>query len=130
MPFDGTSKSSVAAQSMIVLDRVECFLDGGGRWARRTYRTGDGKCCLLGAIEHVRCETGLSDDRAAEYLAHAINLRQMRKGLPALGDSDCMAVMGFNDTYRRQFGDILEVVRQARELARLDAFVSSLESGQ
>jgi hypothetical protein len=45
----------------------------------------------------------------------------MRKGLPALGDSDCMAVMGFNDTYRRQFGDILEVVRQARELARLDA---------
>ena len=118
MPFDGTSKSSVAAQSMIVLDRVECFLDGGGRWARRTYRTGDGKCCLLGAIEHVR---GLSDDRAAEYLARAINLRQLARGLPLLGDTDAVTVIGFNDAFRRSYADVADVLSQAKQLAAIDA---------
>jgi len=120
MPFDGTSKSSVAAQSMIVLDRVECFRDGGGRWARRTYRTGDGKCCLLGAIEHVR---GLSDDRAAEYLARAINLRQLARGLPLLGDTDTVTVIGFNDAFRRSYADVADVLSQAKQLAAIDAGV-------
>ena len=87
MPFDGTSKASVAAQSMIVLGMMEPFFDGGARWARRTYCAADGKRCLLGAIDHARCETGLTDDRAAEYLAGAINLRQLSKGLPLLGDT-------------------------------------------
>jgi hypothetical protein len=78
MPFDGTSKPSVgsgASQSAIVLHMMEFFFDGGARWARRTYCTDDGKRCLLGALEYVRCETGHRDDRTVQYLARAINLR-------------------------------------------------------
>ncbi len=31
-------------------------------------------------IEHARCQVGLIENRAAEYLAGAINVRQMSKG--------------------------------------------------
>jgi hypothetical protein len=69
MPFDGTSKPSIgsgASQATIVLNMLEFFFDGGARWARRTYCTVDGKRCLLGALEYVRCETGHRDDRAVQ----------------------------------------------------------------
>jgi hypothetical protein len=36
MPFDGTSKASVAAQSMTILGMLEPFFAGGARWTRRT----------------------------------------------------------------------------------------------
>jgi hypothetical protein len=119
--LDGTSKSSVAAQSMIVLGRLESFFDGGSRWARRTYRAPDGKCCLLGAIDHARCAAGLTDDRAMEYLAGAINFRQLAKGLPPLGDTPSVTVMGFNDAFRRSYAEVAEVVTKAKELAAIDA---------
>jgi hypothetical protein len=121
MPFDGTSKASVAARSMIVLRLLESFFDGGARWARRTYCAPDGKRCLLGAIDHARCETGLTDDRAAEYLAGAINLRQKANGLPPLGDTPSMTVMGFNDAFGRRYSDIFDVVKAAKKLAEMDA---------
>jgi hypothetical protein len=121
MPFDGTSKASVAAQSVIVLGMIEPFFDGGTRWGRRTYCASDGKRCLLGAIDHARCETGLTDDRAPEYLAGAINLRQLSKGLPPLGDTPAMTVIGFNDAFARRYSDILDVVNAAKELAEIDA---------
>ena len=121
MPFDGASKTLVATQSMIVLGMIESFFEGGVRWARRTYCTGDGKRCLLGAIEHVRGETGFVDNRAAEYLAGAINLRQLSKGLPLLGDTATVTVIGFNDAFGRRYSDVLDVVSAAKELAAIDA---------
>src|SRR5690242_15148509 len=39
MPFDGAGKTP---QSMIVLEMIEFFFEGGARWARRTYCTADG----------------------------------------------------------------------------------------
>jgi hypothetical protein len=121
MPLDGTVKSSVATQSMVVLGMVEAFFEGGARWTRRTYCTEDGKRCLLGAIEHVRSETGLIDDRAAEYIAGAINLRQLSKGLPLLGDNATLTVIGFNDAFRRNYADVAEILSEAKELAVIDA---------
>jgi hypothetical protein len=121
MPFDGTSKTSVAAQSMIVLGMLETFFSGGTRWARRAYSAPDEKCCLLGAVDHARHETGLTEDRATEYLAGAINLRQLSKGLPPLGDTPAMTVIGFNDAFARKYSDVAEVVNAAKELAASDA---------
>jgi hypothetical protein len=121
MPLDGTSKASVAAQSVIVLGMLEPFFDGGARWTRRTYCAPDGTRCLLGAIDHARCQTGLIDDRATEYLAGAINLRQLSKGLPPLGDTPSVTVIGFNDAFGRRYSDVLDVVSAAKELAAIDA---------
>ena len=76
MPFDGTSKPSVgprASQATMVLSMMEFFFDGGARWARRTFCTDDGKRCLLGALEYVRCETAHRDGRAVQYLARCGN---------------------------------------------------------
>ncbi len=130
MPFDGGTKpiasrlsaDRTARHSALVLDMMEFFFDGGARWVRRAYETADGKCCLLGAIQFVRREIGYSDDRAAEYLARAINLWQLRRRLPSLGGSDHNSIMGFNDAHRRSFADITAVLAEARQLALRDAF--------
>ena len=123
MPFDGAGKTLVATQSLIVLGMIEAFFEGGARWARRTYCTADGKRCLLGAIEHVRDETGLVDNRATEYLAGAINLRQLSKGLPPLGDTATMTVIGFNDAFRRGYAEVVEILSEAKNLALSDTGV-------
>jgi hypothetical protein len=128
MPFDGASKTLVATQSMIVLGMIESFFEGGVRWARRTYCTGDGKRCLLGAIEHVRGETGFVDNRAAEYLAGAINLRQLSKGLPLLGDTATVTVIAFNDAFGRSYAEIVEVLSEAKTLATIDAGAIEVET--
>jgi hypothetical protein len=123
MPFDGASRSLVATQSLIVLGMIEAFFEDGARWARRTYCTADGKRCLLGAIEHVRGETGLVDNRATEYLAGAINLRQLSKGLPPLGDTATVTVTGFNDAFRRSYAEVVEVLSEAKKRAISDTVV-------
>jgi hypothetical protein len=131
MPFDNASKLSVrpiATQSMIVLDKVELFLNGGTKWARRTYCTGDGKRCLLGAIEYAHSETGIIEDRAVEYLARAINVRQLRNNLPPLGDCDQNTIIGFNDAFRRSFLDITTILSDAKQLAAIDAVVDAVDA--
>ena len=136
MPFDGEARPCVlsggqtAARSAVVLDKVEFLLDGGAKWARRTLETIDGRRCLLGAIQHVRHELGDKDDRAAEYLARAIDQWQIRKGLPPLGDGDDCSIMGFNDAHRRGFSDIATVLREARQLAMVDTLVAAEETVQ
>ena len=123
MPFDGAGKTLVATQSLIVLGMIEAFFERGARWARRTYCTADGKRCLLGALEHVCGETGLVDNRATEYLAGAINLRQLSKGLPPLGDTATVTVIGFNDAFRRSYAEVVEILSEAKNLAMSDASV-------
>jgi hypothetical protein len=123
MPFDGPSKPSVrpgASQATIVLNMMEFFFDGGVRSARRTYCTDDGKRCLLGALEYVRCETGYRDNRTVQYLARAINLRQLAKGLPLLGNIDKVTIIGFNDSFGRSFADVAAVLSDAKRLAAID----------
>jgi hypothetical protein len=132
MPFDGgirrfagvSSADQTARQSALVLAMMESFFDGGARWTRRAYETADGRRCLLGAIRLVRGEIGSSEDRAADYLARAINLWQLRRRLPALGETDHNSIIGFNDAHRRSFAEIAEVVAEARRLALCDASVA------
>jgi hypothetical protein len=135
MPFDGEVRPHVlsggptAAQSAVVLDRVELLLDGGAKWARRALETIDGRHCLLGAIQHVRHELGNQDDRAAEYLARAIEQWQLSKGLPPLGEGGDCSIMGFNDAHRRGFADIAAVLREARQLAVSDTLAAAQGTG-
>ena len=63
---------------------------------------------------------GDKDERAAVYLARAINQWQLRKGLPPLGDGGDCSIIGFNDAHRRDFADIAAVLKEARQLARAD----------
>jgi hypothetical protein len=99
---------------------MEFFFDGGARWACRTYCTDDGRRCLLGALEYVGCETGHHDDRAVQYLARAINLRQLAKSLPLLGNTDTMTIIGFNDSFGRSFADVATVLSDAKQLSAID----------
>jgi hypothetical protein len=131
MPFDGTSKASAAAQSMIVLALLESVFEGGARWARRTFSAPDGKCCLLGAIDHVRCETGVPDDCAAEYLAGAINKRQSSKGLPPLGEDDARVVITGINRVQEDMGGWRVVRAMRRRCPRLAAvFMAALWPAQ
>ena len=108
---------------LTVYDRSEydgVLLRRGARWARRTYCTDDGKRCLLGALQYVRCETGHRDDRVVQYLARAINLRQLAKGLPPLGDTNMVTIIGFNDSFGRSFADVAAVLSDAKQLSVID----------
>ena len=135
MPFDGevrpyvSSGGQTAAQSAVVLDRVECLLDGGAKWARRALATIDGRHCLLGAIQHARHGLEDKDERAAEYLVRAIDQWQLRKGLPPLGEGGDCSIIGFNDAHRRDFADIAAVLKEARQLAMADTLVAARETG-
>jgi hypothetical protein len=56
-----------------------------------------------------------------EVSGRTLNLWQLVKGLPLLANTDTLTIMGFNDAYGRRFVEILEVVRQARQLAMMAA---------
>jgi hypothetical protein len=45
----------------------------------------------------------------------------LTKGLPLLGETEPMTVIGFNDAFRRSYADIADVLSQARQLAAIDA---------
>ena len=55
-----------------------------------------------------------------QYLARAINLRQLAKGLPLLGNSDTVTIMGFNDAFGRSFADVAAVLSDAKQLSGVD----------
>jgi len=45
----------------------------------------------------------------------------LSKGLPPLGDTPAMTVIGFNDAFARKYSDVVDVVNAAKELAASDA---------
>jgi hypothetical protein len=106
-----------AEQSALVLDRVEIFFCGGGRWTKGTYHRRDDSRCLLGAVRFVRNELGNSRDLAPDYLARAIGIE------PGSGETwmhRWAAVMHFNDARSRTYPEIAAVIRKARALAEAD----------
>jgi hypothetical protein len=48
-----------------------------------------------------------------QYLVRAINLRQVAKGLPPLGDTNMVTIIGFNDSFGRSFADVAAVLSDA-----------------
>ena len=65
-----------------------------------------------------------------QYLARAINLRQLSNGLPPLGDSATVTVIGFNDAFRRSYAEVVEVLSEAKNLAMSDIGVVEGEGQQ
>jgi hypothetical protein len=137
MPLDGQMRTGFVSLEDMLLDMVEFALDGGKKWTKRTLKVGN-KRCLLGAVRFVRHETGYGPDHTEKYLARAINGWAMRRNeerflsestdvLAGRVDPSVCAIMAFNDAEKRTFRQVVEVIRDARELAQVDAYVAEME---
>ena len=118
MPFDGTPRPrpsteeiSCAYESLV---RLEEFFDGGRNWHRGELRDGHGSFCLIGAIDHLRC-----DDLALRYLVRVARRRHERCpfGQPVIAE--------MNDRCG-DFGELRDRLGEARALATADLRQSTL----
>jgi hypothetical protein len=77
MPFDGTHRPRPSAEEISSayesLVRLEEFFDGGRNWHKGELRDGHGSFCLIGAIDHLRC-----DDLTLRYLVRVARTRHER----------------------------------------------------
>jgi hypothetical protein len=135
MPFDAAPvlrsplPSNIAAQSALVLDMVESYLRAGAQWAQGIGSETGKRLCLLGAVTLVRRELGNHEDRAAEYLERAIDLKhpQCRKRLAKAyhriqrAPQTVDVVTSFNDAPRLTFAQVAAVIHTAKKLAATDA---------
>jgi hypothetical protein len=117
MPFDGTTRTGFLGHDDMLLDMVEFALDGGRNWLQRAYKRGNRRC-LLETVRLVRKETGSRNDRIIDYLAQGITNWKRRDGREATPFSPYAMIVGFNDATGREFSDIVEVIREARQLAQ------------
>ena len=118
MPFDGTTRPRPSTEAISSayenLVRLEEFFDGGRKWHRGELRDGRGSFCLIGAMDHLRC-----DDLAFRYLMRVARTRHERCpfGQPVLG------VM--ND-HCGDFEELRDCLGEARALATADLRQSTL----
>jgi hypothetical protein len=116
MPFDGTPWPSTEEISNAYehLVRIEEFFDGGRNWHSGELRDGHGSFCLIGAIDHLRC-----DDLALRYLVRVARTRHQRCpfGQPVLAE--------MND-HCGDFGELCDCLGEARTLATADLWQSTL----
>src|SRR5580698_2985899 len=86
---------------VIALDRLAQKLDGGNKWTRgRYYR--NGRYCLLGALQAIRCSR-VARQMTVAYLSDAI---EDFCGTP-------LTIVQFNDS-RHSFTEVREVIGRAR----------------
>lgn len=94
------------AKALLMLDLLEEFFGGGGRWLRGRYQDSDGNRCLVGAIAYVRDTHHIVSDEALEALAKAA-------GVPR------KALIAFNDK-QRTFAPIRKLILAARDVAQAE----------
>jgi hypothetical protein len=118
MAFDGTPRPrpsteeiSCAYESLV---RLEEFFDGGRNWHRGELRDDLGSFCLIGAIDHLRC-----DDLALRYLVRVARRRHERC---AFGQP---VIVEMNDRCG-DFGELRDRLSEARALATADLRLSTL----
>jgi hypothetical protein len=118
MPFDGTPRPqpstgeiSRAYESLVHLEE---FFDAGRRWHRGELGDGHGSFCLIGAIDHLRC-----DDLALGYLVRVARMRHQRCpfGQPVIAE--------MNDRCGK-FEELRDCFVEARALATADLWRSTL----
>ena len=128
MPFDGAKRTGFVSLEDMLLDMVEFALDGGNKWSQCLIEWGEHHC-LFGAVEFVRRETNFGPDRVEELLVEAIrNWRGRRGRRPSYRNREPEEVIAdFNDALKRRFSEVVEVIREARELAQIDAYVKEME---
>jgi hypothetical protein len=140
MPFDARPvvrwplPDNIAAQSVLVLDMVEFYFSGGAQWAQGIGSETGTHLCLLGAVNFVRRELSNCDDRAAEYLERAVDLKypQCRRRLAKayLGiraaPRTVDVITNFNDARGRTFAEIADVLHKAKEIAATDESAAAM----
>jgi hypothetical protein len=112
MPFDGTPRPRPSTEEISrayeSLVRLEQFFDGGRKWHRGELRDGRGSFCLIGAIDHLRC-----DDLTLRYLVRVARTKYDRCpfGHPVLAE--------MND-HCGDFEELSACLAEARALATAD----------
>jgi hypothetical protein len=122
MPFDGQMRTGFVSLDDMLLDMVELSFAGGKNWRQGDFARGNRRC-LMEAIVVVRWETQARRDRVIEYLARAIRNWNLLNRKPPLEGGAPQVVVAFNDAHERTFADIVEVIRHARELTQVDAYI-------
>jgi hypothetical protein len=118
MPFDGTPRTRPSTgeirRAYEMLVRLEQFFDGGRNWHRGALRDGHGSFCLIGAMDHLRC-----DDLTLRYLVRVARTRHERcpLGHPVIAE--------MND-HCSDFEELRDCLRDARALATADLRQSTL----
>jgi hypothetical protein len=56
------------APAVHMLDLLAEFFDGGRRWLKNDFHDGDGNCCLISALAHLRAVLKVQGDGTAYYL--------------------------------------------------------------
>src|SRR6266446_4283783 len=87
-----------------MLDLLLEFFADGGRWTRGRYHDGNGRRCLIGALNYLRREHHVQSDAAMYFLQEAMPRRTF-------------ALVYFNDLRCASFGELRSVIIKARALA-------------
>ena len=99
-----------AAKAVDMLDLLIEFFDNGDRWIKGKLDDGAGNRCLVGALRDIREGHNLHGAPTRVYLLKAMQ-RSPKTGWTGL--------ISFNDRCR-DFGELHEVILQARKLAVAD----------
>jgi hypothetical protein len=87
-----------------LLDLLLGFFADGARWTRGRYHDGEGRRCLLGAVDYLRRKHRIASDGAVTFLAEAMP----RRGI---------ALVYFNDRLCSSVAELRRVIVKARALA-------------
>jgi len=120
MPFDGrdwNKRVELAWASFEVLELLEQRLAGGRNWIQGYYCIGP-RACLRGALDEIRHGRKVPDE-AGRYLARAISDLHGKQ----------LGIIHFNDEKFRDFGEVAEVIEQAKGRAQA-AMTSSFSFGR
>lgn len=123
-------RSKPTKASEVIEDALTLFDKDGKKWIKGAYKTVEGACCMMGAIESVTGESNRSTDdmhglsgRARKYLQELIG-RYSAKGrikykpMSAFGTASKAAVESFNDNKQTTFEDVRQVMLDAAYEAR------------
>jgi hypothetical protein len=99
MPFDPAGHE-LRVEALEKIERVIDLINERGRWCKGTFKTGDGRMCILGAVR----------EADAELLLYAPILRAIR-GVTGHG---YRRIEAFNDEWLTDHRLVLEVLEQVR----------------
>jgi hypothetical protein len=92
-----------------VLDLLlEFFGESGAHWTRGHYQDGDGRRCLVGALDYLRRKHRVPSEGAKYFLQEAMPRRRF-------------ALVYFNDHRCRSFAELRSIIVNARALALREA---------
>jgi hypothetical protein len=73
-----TGDAAAAHKAVRMLDLLEDYFHGGEYWIKGAFHDGDGRSCLVGAMQRLRVKHKLYGDATRYYLLHAFD-RECRR---------------------------------------------------